>query len=657
MSSKNYTQKSIGTPLELGEGGPRVKDNAGAIEHRNAADDDFAIARGADPVGANDLVTKGVLDTISEASKEPTGFTEPENVIVTYNASAQTITLTGPVAAYWRGEVVPELISGWTSPSHSSTHPTPLQSLFLYYDGSTYQWSTSPWPFSDLQIAFVAFSSTGTYLFTLRECHGMMPWQSHKDFHENIGTWRSAGGDVTGLSNYGSTTPIDRQPIVGECEVDDEDIPTILSIHNTQNNYTRMHLDGPGGVPILTTGAADIPWLSGTIPQYNEFTGGIWTNTNLPNNDYMSLWLMAIPAGQDATGSQSQNARFIWWAGQAYSDNLAVERARNPGELNLGEFAFASTEFIFIEQVIIRRLGTNWSVTEQRKLTGNKFSLVSGGGGGVTDHGALTGLGDDDHTQYLLVNGTRAMSGNLDMGANDVVNIDKLTFKLTPPVTPVEGDVWWNEDDHTLNIQTDVAGTILQVGQEFLIYGANKSGVDIENGDLVYITGAQGQRPTFAHAQADAEATSKGTIAVATHQILDNNNGFSTHVGLIRNIPVPTSTFTDGDSLWLSATTPGGWTNVRPASPNHAVHVGYVVLAHDTAGIIFAKIQNGWETYELHDVSDTPADTTGQVLIWNETSKLYEPGSIVDLLETALLDDVTGNLMFDDVTGKLMVDV
>ena len=27
-------------------------------------------------------------------------------------------------------------------------------------------------------------------------------------------------------------------------------------------------------------------------------------------------------------------------------------------------------------------------------------ALPSGGGGGVTDHGALTGLGDDDHTQY-----------------------------------------------------------------------------------------------------------------------------------------------------------------------------------------------------------------------------------------------------------------
>ena len=37
-----------------------------------------------------------------------------------------------------------------------------------------------------------------------------------------------------------------------------------------------------------------------------------------------------------------------------------------------------------------------------------------------TDHGGLTGLADDDHAQYLLVNGSRAMTGNLSMGANNV---------------------------------------------------------------------------------------------------------------------------------------------------------------------------------------------------------------------------------------------
>lgn len=39
------------------------------------------------------------------------------------------------------------------------------------------------------------------------------------------------------------------------------------------------------------------------------------------------------------------------------------------------------------------------------------------------DHGTLTGLTDDDHTQYLLVSGVRAMTGALDMGAQAITNV------------------------------------------------------------------------------------------------------------------------------------------------------------------------------------------------------------------------------------------
>ncbi|MEW5767366.1 MAG: hypothetical protein AB1797_07025, partial [bacterium] len=51
---------------------------------------------------------------------------------------------------------------------------------------------------------------------------------------------------------------------------------------------------------------------------------------------------------------------------------------------------------------------------------------VDNEGTGVTDHGALAGLGDDDHTQYLLTNGTRPMAGNLDMGNNQITNLHQL---------------------------------------------------------------------------------------------------------------------------------------------------------------------------------------------------------------------------------------
>src|SRR5574343_1393043 len=39
------------------------------------------------------------------------------------------------------------------------------------------------------------------------------------------------------------------------------------------------------------------------------------------------------------------------------------------------------------------------------------------------DQGALSGLGDDDHSQYLLVNGRRDMAGNLTPAATDTYDI------------------------------------------------------------------------------------------------------------------------------------------------------------------------------------------------------------------------------------------
>ncbi len=53
---------------------------------------------------------------------------------------------------------------------------------------------------------------------------------------------------------------------------------------------------------------------------------------------------------------------------------------------------------------------------------------TSGTTGSVADHGNLTGLGDDDHTQYLLGSGTRAMTGNLNLGNNAITNIASLTM-------------------------------------------------------------------------------------------------------------------------------------------------------------------------------------------------------------------------------------
>jgi hypothetical protein len=47
------------------------------------------------------------------------------------------------------------------------------------------------------------------------------------------------------------------------------------------------------------------------------------------------------------------------------------------------------------------------------------------------DHGTLSGLTDDDHAQYLLVSGTRAMTGALNMGSQSITSANAGTYSGT----------------------------------------------------------------------------------------------------------------------------------------------------------------------------------------------------------------------------------
>lgn len=57
--------------------------------------------------------------------------------------------------------------------------------------------------------------------------------------------------------------------------------------------------------------------------------------------------------------------------------------------------------------------------TDERPVVGFRSSATTG----TTNHSNLTNLGADDHKQYLLINGSRQMTGDLDMGSNDITDV------------------------------------------------------------------------------------------------------------------------------------------------------------------------------------------------------------------------------------------
>jgi hypothetical protein len=335
----------------------------------------------------NGTQSLGVLDTLPRADHihpidttrapdnsadtlERTGFVDPSLVVVTYDATTRIATLTGTVKAYWRDQVVPSLVSGYTSPAHAATTGI----WFLSYNGSSVVWSTTPWTFDQIQICIVNYD--GVNNFGIRECHGLMDFRVHQNLHTNIGTFLSSGGD---LSSYvlASTTVADRRPDISAATLYDEDLKTINAAL-TSKLYTKFYLSGAGAVGNYVVETADIVPLLTNNPYYNQFTGGSWIQTLMPNNSYQAIYVIALPVSASVN---SQKYRYLFVQGQTQSTTLATIQALTPSSVNLNGLNTNTQELVFIAKIIIRYTGGNWNVTSVEKITGNKSTQVNAAAG------------------------------------------------------------------------------------------------------------------------------------------------------------------------------------------------------------------------------------------------------------------------------------
>ena len=204
-----------------------------------------------------------------------------------------------------------------------------------------------------------------------------------------------------------------------------------------------------------------------------------------------------------------------------------------------------------------------------------------------------------------------------------------------------EGQIHWNDTDKTIDVDTNVAGVALQVGQELFLRMTNKTGAQIDNGELVYIDGAQGQRPTGALAKADVAATT-GVLAMATHDLANNGTGFFTTMGLVRGID--TSACSDGDEVYLSDSTAGAFTKVAPTAPSFVQKIGYVIYSHATEGIIYVSIDNTdfHETLTFNGIANLGAlNNTGIISGDTVIGELYKEGSAKETADSITLNTGT----------------
>ena len=273
--------------------------------------------------------------------------------------------------------------------------------------------------------------------------------------------------------------------------------------------------------------------------------------------------------------------------------------------------------------------------------SGNPLVSVGGGGGGGILKGTTSGIDTftttiggvisyTDGDAYLI----RFTNGNTTVCTLNINSLGAKNLYRNNDGLLIGGDI---EDGAEMfcvyNSSINGFQVIGTSPNTLLAYVTNDDSVTITKGQPVYAFSGTGDRLTVKLASNTTDATSAQTVGlVLSTSIAANQKGFIIVNGLISELNIlPTSTFADGDAIYLGATA-GTITNVKPSAPNHLVYLGFCTTASPgNAGRMYVRVQNGYEFDELHDVKiATPLNNQG--VFYNNSNNLWENKLVISVL-------------------------
>jgi hypothetical protein len=320
--------------------------------------------------------------------------------------------------------------------------------------------------------------------------------------------------------------------------------------------------------------------------------------------------------------------------------------------------------------------GLNKELTELRKLIQNiKIDRVDYWGGGL-DEGEVVAIinkilatltyviGPESSTDTAIarfdgVTGKRLQDSPVTLSDDgDLSNVNSIKYD-TSPTTPVNevGSTQWNANEDTL----DVHGTNItyQIGQELSPLYKNQTGASIPNGKPVMFDGALGAsgRIKVKLAIADGTIPPHYTVGITTEAIADAADGHVTWFGKVRGIDTTGApygeTWNDGDILYISPTTPGGLTKIKPNTPDLIITIAVVLNAHAVQGTLFVRPTWGFSLRDLDDVNGTPLNTTGQFPVYDDALGMFDFNYNINDYQKESEKGVAGGYAELDGAGKV----
>lgn len=238
--------------------------------------------------------------------------------------------------------------------------------------------------------------------------------------------------------------------------------------------------------------------------------------------------------------------------------------------------------------------------------------ITGGGGSGNIPHGTASGTDTytvsitgvtsyNDGDAYLV----RFTNGNTTVATLDINGLGAVSLYRNNDGQLIGGDI--EDGAEMLCVYNSTLSVFQIIGTSpntLLAYVTNAESITITKGQPVYAFGGQGDRLKVKLAYNTSDATSAQTVGlVLSASIGANQKGFIILNGQLDGLSIlPTSTWADGDPVYLGATA-GSITKIKPHAPNHLVYLGFVTTANNgSAGRMYVRVQNGYEMDELHDV-------------------------------------------------------
>lgn len=234
--------------------------------------------------------------------------------------------------------------------------------------------------------------------------------------------------------------------------------------------------------------------------------------------------------------------------------------------------------------------------------------------------GAYTGTGDVVRATDAAITNPTITNPTITNGR--ATGLDYVGFDNTPTLgTITPGTVYWDDGNGTLLLNLKGGNVDCLIGEQEYARVYNDTASTLTKGQIVYISGAQGNRVAVKLAQADSDVNSAHTIGFVAETITSGGEGWVQISGPIYKL----NTFGTiaGDTVYLSPTTPGAWTTTKPVAPDHLVILGFIERVHATVGSIFIKIDNGYEIDELHNVKITSVQPN-EILQYDSTGPFWK---------------------------------